>query len=53
MAGACKGIPKKRLISQMRVIREAQRDGMHPYLVEKSNWMRRVHISNKKPLRSR
>ena len=53
MAGACKGIPKKRLISQMRDIREVQRDGRHPYLVEEINWMRRVHISNTKPLRSR
>jgi hypothetical protein len=53
MAGACKGIPKKRLISQMRDIREVHRDGRHPYLVEEINWMRRVHISNTKPLRGR
>lgn len=53
MAGACKGIPKKRLISQMRDIREVHRYGRLHNLVEDSKWMRRVHMSNTKLLRSR
>jgi len=52
MAGACKGIPKKRLISQMRDIREVHSHGRRHNLVEDSKWMRRLHMSNTKPLRS-
>ena len=53
MAGACKGILKKWLKSQMRDIREGRKDRRRRNLVENSNHMRRVHISCMKTLRRR
>lgn len=53
MAGACKGIPKKRLISQMRDIREVHSHGRRHNLVEDNKWIWRVHMSNTKPLTRR
>ena len=47
MAGACKGILKRRFISKMESTREVHRA---PSLVGHINLMRKVHISSRKPL---